>query len=165
MRYITTLDEKEYNIEVIDEHRISVNGQVREIDFQPLGEESVYSLVVDGKSFEADAYRTEEGMQVLLRGRLYTLTMEDEHEKHLRAAAGGGTAETGDFHLKAPMPGLVVSIAVQEGDKVEKGQLLVILESMKMHNELKSPRAGTVSRVRVKTGERVEQRQTLLSVQ
>ncbi|UCH60339.1 MAG: acetyl-CoA carboxylase biotin carboxyl carrier protein subunit, partial [Anaerolineales bacterium] len=63
-----------------------------------------------------------------------------------------------------PMPGLVVSIPVREGQQIEKGDVLVILESMKMQNELKSPRAGTVARVRIENGDSVEQRQTLLSV-
>jgi biotin carboxyl carrier protein len=73
-------------------------------------------------------------------------------------------SEAGEFHLKAPMPGMVVSIPVEEGQQLEKGDVLVILESMKMQNELKAPRAGIVGRVRVKKGESVEQRQTLLSV-
>ena len=62
------------------------------------------------------------------------------------------------------MPGLVVAIPVEEGQPVQKGQVILILESMKMQNELKSPRDGTMGRVRVKTGETVEQKQTLLSV-
>jgi biotin carboxyl carrier protein len=62
------------------------------------------------------------------------------------------------------MPGLIVSVPVNEGQAVEKGDVLLILESMKMQNELKSPRAGSVSRVRVKPGDRVEQKETLLSV-
>ena len=73
-------------------------------------------------------------------------------------------AETGEFHLRAPMPGLVVTILVQEGQPIQKGQVLLILESMKMQNELKAPRDGTVGRIRVKPGETVEQKQTLLSV-
>jgi biotin carboxyl carrier protein len=74
-------------------------------------------------------------------------------------------AESGEFHLKAPMPGLVVAVPVEEGQQVKKGQVLVILESMKMQNELKSPRDGTVARIRVRAGESVEQKQALLSVQ
>ena len=62
------------------------------------------------------------------------------------------------------MPGLVIAVPVEEGQPVEKGDVLLILESMKMQNELKSPRAGKVSRVRVAPGDRVEQKQTLLSV-
>ena len=165
MKYVTTLDGKEYSIEVIDEHHVSVDGRVLSVDFESVSGQPVYSLIIDGKSFESYIYETEDGLQVLLRGRLYNLTVEDEREKRLRAAAGSGVSESGEFNLKAPMPGLVVAIPVNEGDAVEKGQVLVILESMKMQNELKAPKAGTVSRIRVKAGEKVEQRQTLLSVQ
>ena len=73
-------------------------------------------------------------------------------------------SDAGEYHLKAPMPGMVVSIPVEEGQEIEQGQVLVLLESMKMQNELKSPRDGSVGRIRVKPGESVEQRQTLLSV-
>jgi biotin carboxyl carrier protein len=62
------------------------------------------------------------------------------------------------------MPGMVVTIPVSEGEIVQKGQVLLILESMKMQNELKSPRDGTIHRIRIKPGETVEQRQALLSV-
>ena len=165
MKYITTLDGKEYLIEVIDEHHVSVNGRVQEVDFETISGQPAYSLIIDGKSYESYVYETEDGLQVLTRGRQYNLTVEDERERRLRAAAGAGVAETGEFHMKAPMPGLVVSILISEGDRVEKGQVLLILESMKMQNELKSPKAGTVERIRVKQGETVEQRQALLSVQ
>ena len=73
-------------------------------------------------------------------------------------------AETGEFHLRAPMPGLVVAMPVTEGQEVKKGQVILILESMKMQNELRSPRDGVMGRIRVKVGESVEQKQTLLSV-
>lgn len=164
MKYITTLDGKEYAIEIIDAHHVSIDGRVQEVDFESISGQPVFSLIVDGKSYESYVYETEEGWQVLTRGRQYNLTVEDEREKRLRAAAGGGVAESGEYHLKAPMPGLVVSLPLKEGDTVEKGQVLVILESMKMQNELKSPKAGVVGRIRVKQGETVEQRQALLSV-
>jgi biotin carboxyl carrier protein len=164
MRYITTVEGKQFLVEIIDEKHVSVDGKVYEIDFESVSGQPVYSLIVDGKSHEAYAAQGEDNWQVLLRGRLYPVTVEDEREKRLRSAAGGGVAETGEFHLKAPMPGLVVAIPVAEGQAVKKGQVLLILESMKMQNELKSPRDGTVGRLRVKAGETVEQKQTLLSV-
>ncbi|MFZ5882794.1 MAG: biotin/lipoyl-containing protein [Chloroflexota bacterium] len=165
MRYITTVGEKEFLVEIIDEHHVSIDGKTYEVDFVSVSGQPVYSLIVDGKSHEAYVNESDEGWQVLLHGRLYPVKVEDEREKRLRAAAGGGVAETGEFHLKAPMPGLVVAVPVEEGQQVKKGQVLVILESMKMQNELKSPRDGTVARIRVKAGESVEQKQALLSVQ
>ena len=164
MRYITTVEGKQFLVEIIDEKHVSVDGKVYEVDFESVSGQPVYSLIVDGKSHEAYAAQTEDHWQVLLRGRLFPVTVEDEREKRLRSAAGGGVAEAGEFHLKAPMPGLVVAIPVQEGQPVKKGEVLLILESMKMQNELKSPRDGTIGRVRVKAGETVEQKQTLLSV-
>lgn len=164
MRYITTVEGKQFLVEIIDEKHISVDGMVYEVDFESVSGQPVYSLIVNGQSHEAYAAQDEDNWQVLLRGRLYPITVEDEREKRLRSAAGGGVAETGEFHLKAPMPGLVVAIPVTEGQAIHKGQVLLILESMKMQNELKAPRDGTLGRVRVRVGETVEQKQTLLSV-
>jgi biotin carboxyl carrier protein len=164
MRYITTVDNKEYLVEILDEKHIIINGKTYEVDFESVSGQPVYSLIVDGKSHESYVQQGDDNWQVLLRGRLYPVTVEDERENRLRAAAGGGVAESGEFHLKAPMPGLVVAIPVEEGQEIKKGQVILILESMKMQNELKSPRDGTIGRIRVKTGESVEQKQTLLSV-
>ena len=164
MKYITTVGEKQYLVEIIDDRHVSVDGKVYEVDFESVSGQPVYSLIVDGKSHESYVAQVDDIWQVLMRGRLYPVSVEDEREKRLRAAAGGGVAETGEFHLKAPMPGLVVTIPVAEGQEVKKGQVLLILESIKMQNELKSPRDGKVNRIKVKAGESVEQRQTLLSV-
>jgi len=164
MKYITTVGGKEFLVEVTDERHMIVNGKTYEVDFETVSGQPVYSLIVDGKSHEAYVRETDDEWQVLLRGRLYPVKVEDEREKRLRAAAGGGVAETGEYHLKAPMPGLVVAIPVAEGQEVKKWQVLLILESMKMQNELKSPRDGTVNRIKVKAGESVVQKQALLSV-
>ena len=164
MKYITTVEDKQFLVEIIDDKHISVDGKVYEVDFESVSGQPVYSLIVDGKSHESYVAAGDHDWQVLLRGRLYPVTVEDEREKRLRSAAGGGVAETGEFHLRAPMPGLVVTILIEEGQSIKKGQVLLILESMKMQNELKSPRDGVIGRVRVKPGETVEQKQTLLSV-
>jgi biotin carboxyl carrier protein len=164
VKYISTIGDTDFAIEVLDKQHISVNGKVMDIDFENISGQPVYSLVIDGKSYEAYVYEGEDEWQVLLLGEQYPVTVEDEREKRLKAAAGGAVAEGGEFQLKAPMPGLVVAIPVQPDEQVAKGQVLLILESMKMQNELKAPRAGRVTRIRVKAGETVEQRQTLLSV-
>jgi len=165
MKYITTVEDKQFLVEIIDEKHVSVDGKIYNVDFETVSGQPVFSLIVDGKSHEAYVQEGDEIWQVLMRGQLYPVKVEDEREKRLRAAAGGGVAETGEFHLRAPMPGLVVAIPVTDGQEVKKGQVLLILESMKMQNELKSPRDGKVSRIRVKPGESVEQKQALLSIQ
>lgn len=164
MKYVTTIEGKEFEIEVVDDRHIRVSGRLMEVNFESVSGQPVYSLIVDGKSYESFVYPGDEDWQVLLRGRQFQVKVEDEREKRLKAAAGGGVAEGGEFHLKAPMPGLVVAVPVSEGQEVKKGQVLVILESMKMQNELKSPRDGTVSHIKVKAGESVEQKQILLNL-
>jgi len=164
MKYITTVDGKEFQIEVVDEKHVRVGDRLLEVDFESVNGQPVFSVILDGKSYESFISESDEGWQVLMRGRQYQVLVEDEREKRLRAAAGGGVAEGGEFNLKAPMPGLVVAIPVAEGQEIKKGQVLIILESMKMQNELKSPKDGIVERIRVKAGESVEQKQALLSV-
>lgn len=164
MKYITTIDEKEYLVEVLDEKHVSVDGKVLDVDFSTINGQRVFSLIIDGKSYEAHVNPADEGWEVLLRGRFYSALVEDEREKRLRASAGSRAIEGGEFHLKAPMPGLIVAVMVEDGMMIEKGQVLVILESMKMQNELKSPKDGTVSRIKIKPGDRVEQKSTLLTV-
>jgi biotin carboxyl carrier protein len=165
MKYITTIEDKQFLVEIIDDKHVSVDGKAYDVDFEVVSGQPFYSLIVNGKSHEGYTAQGEENWQVLLRGRLYPVIVEDEREKRLRSAASSGVVETGEYHLRAPMPGLIVTIPVEEGQEVKKGQVLLILESMKMQNELKSPRDGIIGRVRVKAGESVEQKQTLLSVQ
>ncbi len=166
MKYATTINNKTYIIEINDDKRVFVDSVEYAVDFESVSGQPVYSLLLDGRSYEAYVYADEEtdAWQVLLSGDLYTVQVEDEREKRLRAQAGGVAAATGEFNLKAPMPGLIVDVLVAEGQAVKKGDILIILESMKMQNELKSPIDGTVQRVRAKGGESVEHNQVLLSV-
>jgi biotin carboxyl carrier protein len=164
MKYIATINEREYLVDIIDEGHVSVDGTVYEIDFEVVSGQPVYSLLLDGQSYEAHVYTTEEEWQVLLQGRLYPVRVEDERERRLRTTLGAQMSASGEFHLRSPMPGLVVSLPVKEGQPVTKGDVLLILESMKMQNELKAPRDGTITRIRVKAGDNVEQKQILLSV-
>ncbi len=164
MKYVTSVGGREYIVDIIDDHHVSVDGVTYAVDFMPVGDQPVYSLLVDGLSFDAHVYADEDEWQVLFHGTLFTAIVEDEREKRLRASLAGRVAEHQDFHLKAPMPGMVVSIPVLEGQVIHKGEVLAVLESMKMQNELRSPREGKVTRLRVKVGDRVEQKQTMLSV-
>lgn len=164
MEYISTIGDQEFQVEVLDKRHIKVNGKVMELDFESISGQPVYSLLIDGKSYEAFVSPDEAEWQVLLLGRQYPVRVEDARARRLRAAGGGTPESQGDFQLKAPMPGLVVAVPVEENQQVEKGQVVLILESMKMQNELRAPRAGKVQRVRVKPGESVERRQVLLTV-
>ncbi len=142
MKYVTTIGGTEFTVEVLDRRHLSINGKIMEVDFESISGQPVYSMVIDGKSYEAYVYEGEDEWQVLLLGEQYTVKVEDEREKRLRAAAGGRFEQTGEFQLKAPMPGLVVAVPVEENQEVQKGDVLLVLESMKMQNELKIAPGG-----------------------
>ena len=164
MRYISTVGDHEFVIEIMDDNHVVLNGETLVVNFDSVAEQPLFSLLVDGQSYEAFVYPAEDLWQVLLRGRLHTVKVEDEREKRLRAASGEVISEGAEFHLQAPMPGLVIDVVVADGQEVGIGDVLVVLESMKMQNELKSPFAGKVTRLRVAPGDSVEQNQTMLSV-
>lgn len=98
------------------------------------------------------------GQQISVGGRTYTVS---------RAAVDSDrptTARGGDGRLDAPMPGTIIAVHVKEGDQVRAGQPLVVLESMKMHNEIASPLDGVVHKVNCRAGERVNFGQVLVEV-
>jgi acetyl/propionyl-CoA carboxylase alpha subunit len=164
MKYISEVDGLEFLVEILDEHHVRFGGDVLEVDLAAVSGEPLYSLIVNGESFEGYVYPDDDGWQVLLLGQFYQVLVEDEREKHLRTATQGIVRSGVEFVLKAPMPGLVISVPVSEDQVVEKGQTLILLESMKMQNELRAPYAGKVARLRIKAGESVEQKQILLNL-
>ena len=164
MKYIAEVDGLEFVVEIIDEHHVRFGDEVLEVDLAAFSGEPLYSLVVNNESYEGYVYPDEDHWQVHLLGQFYQVRVEDEREKHLRFTGTGVERPGAEFVLKAPMPGLVVAVPVSEGQQVEKGQTLLVLESMKMQNELRAPHAGTVARLRVKAGESVQQKQILLNV-
>ena len=166
MKYITTVDDKVFTIEINDDKRVIVDGVEYAVDFESVNGQPVYSLLINGRSYEAYVSENEDenDWQVLIRGDLFTASVEDEREKRLRATAGAVSSSTDEFNLRAPMPGLIVAVPVTEGQAVHKGEILIVLESMKMQNELKCLRDGTVGRIKVKAGDNVEHNQVLLTV-
>lgn len=165
MKYIATLDDQTFEIEINAEDQITVNGESLSIDFRSVSGQPVYSLLLNGQSYEAYVQAAEAGLEVLLQGQLHVVEVEDERHRKLRESSGGPAVHSGEFNLKSPMPGLIVAVPVVEGQAVVKGQDLVILESMKMQNELKAPRDGTIGRVRVRAGDSVEQNQVLITLE
>lgn len=161
-KYITTIGEKDFEVEILGNNQVSIDGVVYTVDFESVSGQPVYTMLVDGKSYEAHVFQEDDVWQVLLRGTLYRAQVEDERERRLRSAGEGGDGAGGEYILKAPMPGMIVQVPVKEDDQIKKGAVMMILESMKMQNELKAPRDGVVRRVLVKEGDNVEQRETML---
>jgi biotin carboxyl carrier protein len=163
MKYIAEIDGAEFPVEIIDEHHVRFGEEIIEVDLASVGGQPLYSLLMNGESYEGYIYPDEKSWQVLLLGQFFSVEVTDEREKRLQTLKMNGVS-TGEFALRAPMPGLIVSVQVEEGQVVERGKILMILESMKMQNEIRSPRSGKVTRLRIKSGDTVEQKQILLTI-
>jgi len=168
MKYITTINGKKFEIDIQPSGQLLVNGEPRQVDFLPL-EASLYSIIMDNQSYEVMINQQptgsgQHGIEVLMRGHLYTGEVLDERAQLMAMRRGGLESDTGEISIKSPMPGLIVAVPVSEGQMVEAGQTVIILESMKMQNELKAPRAGVVQRIGVQPGQSVEQNKLLITL-
>lgn len=100
-----------------------------------------------------------------LDGFRYEVEALDERTRAIRELSGAGKEATGPAPLIAPMPGMIVRVAVQVGDTVEPGQSLVVMEAMKMENELRATSAGRVKAVLARPGTAVEKGAVLLELE
>jgi biotin carboxyl carrier protein len=167
MAFIATLGEQKYTVEIEETgksvYRVSVDGHEFLVDGKKTGRTN-YSLIVDNRSFEIEVDPKGDEFRVLVDGRNYHVALVDER----RVRAGGGQTGgglQGRQAVSVPMPGKVIAVLVAEGDAVEKGQGLVIVEAMKMENEVRSPIAGQVKEIKVKQGDTVDGGATLLIVE
>ena len=163
MKYYATIEDKEYVID-IEPDKLLVNGEEYGYDFQELQEVGLLSLVINNRSLEAVVEERDGVSEVLISGELYSVQVQDERAYRLAKARGTVQSVTGEATVKSPMPGIIISVPVAEGDLVAKGEKLIILESMKMENELKSPRDGVILSVSVEAGAGVEKGQVLVVV-
>ncbi len=140
-------------------YHISVDGEPpREINaVRPVPD--VFTLLIDRMSWEAGLSQTEEGWDVEVLGLRHAVSVADPRRKALAMAKGGEASV-----VRSPMPGRVVRVLVSAGESVQKGQPLVVVEAMKMENELKSPKEGVVAKVLVEAGSLVEARSTLIEL-
>lgn len=164
MKYYTKVNDKEYIIEVGQDNEISVNDEKYAIDFRRVAEGGMVSLLLNHRSLEAVVDERDDHWEVLTDGELYTVFVQDERAYRLAQARGTGLDMGHEAGVKAPMPGLIIRVLVEVGDTVERNEKVVILESMKMENELRSPREGVVTAVHVTPGASVEKDQILILI-
>jgi len=165
MKYVTTVGEHTFEIEIEERGTARVDGQARAVDLKEVVPGRLYSLLLDNTSYEAFVESGKMGcFRVLLRGELYHAQVEDERAIRLARGLAGFIPDSGEIPIKAPMPGLIVNVPVTAGQAVKQGEALIILESMKMDNELCAPRDGTVARLHVEAGDSVEGKQTLVTL-
>lgn len=127
--------------------------------------ENGYSILCDGESFRVTVENESDEYRVAVNQYTYNITLTDETKIILEeVGAGGGRANhTGELH--APIPGLVSSILVSQGESVSSGQRLIIIDAMKMENEITSPISGIVNLIIVEVGSSVNKNELLLTIE
>jgi biotin carboxyl carrier protein len=163
MKYTAIIDDKAYEIEVGANNTVLIDGEPHSVDFRGIDGVTLYSLLMDNRSFEVLVARTGDEYRVLMNGELHVVNIQDERTRKLAKAEGKG-AGGAEIQIKAPMPGLVRGVNLNVGDEVAAKQSAVILEAMKMENELRVPRAGVVKEIRCKPGDKVDQGQVLIVI-
>lgn len=175
MRFIATIDEQEHVV-VVDDHgtgqghyTMTLDGHSYEVDAQ-LMKSQIVSMLIDHKSYDVDVERRSKepldgSLAVRVRGRVIRFAMLDERRHKMKEAQSTRFDAGGASGVQSPMPGKVIQILVREGDAVSEGQGVIVVEAMKMENELRAPRSGTVASLRVKEGAAVEAGALLLTIE
>jgi biotin carboxyl carrier protein len=167
MAYIAKLGDQSYTVEIEETaksvYRVSVDGNEFLVDGKKTGRTN-YSLIVDNRSFEIEVDNTGDEYRVLVDGRNYRIELVDERRTRVGGGQSGATPQ-GRQLVTVPMPGKIIAVLVSEADTVEKGQGLIIVEAMKMENEVRSPISGTVKEIKVTAGETVESGALLVVVE
>ena len=145
---------------------ISINDKIFNGDIKQVGPYS-YNIIYNGESMNLEVL-TSDGKnkkhQLKINGKVVGVQLEDKFDELLKKLGMDAASSQKIGDLKAPMPGLVVNIPVSEGDVIKKGDVLLILEAMKMENALKAVADATVKKVMVKTGQAVEKNQVLIQL-
>jgi pyruvate carboxylase subunit B len=166
MKYIVQVGDRRLEVEV-DGHAVTVDGvavdaHVVEIPGTPV------RLVTVGEQVHRVLARRQDGKgryTLSLDGYRYEVEALDERTRTIRERTAAVSGPTGPAPLKAPMPGLVVRVLVAAGDEVAEGQGLVVVEAMKMENELRASAPGTVKAVLVQPGQAVEKGMLLVELE
>jgi biotin carboxyl carrier protein len=165
MNYIVSLEDESFEIGLRDGGEIVVDGEPHTANMESAGGTSLYSLLVDNSSYEVHVEEREGAYRVLLLGQRYHIRVEDEGTRRVsRARKEARSSEDAVIVLKSPIPGLIFDVPVTEGQPVQQGDILVIVEAMKMENELRAPRDGVVKATFIVPGDSVDKGQPLVTL-
>lgn len=165
MSYVAVVNDESFRINLDNPETIIVNEEPHEASIESTGGPSLYSLIVDNSSYEVHVEEREGSYRVLLLGQLYQVRVEEEGALLLtKARQAREPAEDEQVIIKSPIPGLIFDVTVREGQQVAQGDILVIVEAMKMENELRAPRDGKVHATHVGPGDSVDKGTPLVTL-
>ncbi len=160
MRYQVTVEGRTFDIEVTSDGQVWVDNQPLHVDLESIDGLPLYSLLVDHRSYEAHVEKDENGdQQVVVAGRLYRATMQGENLPTTQITQH--QKDEGPSEISAPLPGWLVDVRVAEGESVGDGDVVAVLESMKMHLELRTARGGIVRSLSASAGQVMAQGQII----
>jgi biotin carboxyl carrier protein len=167
MKFYVDVDGRTFELDFQEEDgqiRVDVNGHQLTLDLRQVSQPSLYSLLIDNRSYDVLAEARDDEYDILIGPEMFHLTVQDEWTRRLANIQRKTSVETGELAIKAPMPGAVISVDVEVGQDVKRGQGLVVLAAMKMENLIKAPRPGRVVSIEVQAGQTVEQGRTLVVI-
>ncbi len=166
MTYDIIVDGKTHQLELTHGEQTwlcKVDGQEIEVD-AVLTARDVLSVLVDSKAYEIKRERSLQGeLHMVIGSARYAVDVQDPRSLRTRRAVA--VAEAGPQKVKAPMPGKIVRIMVNEKDEVKAGQGIIVMEAMKMQNEMKSPKDGRVQKILTAEGSVVNPGDTLAIIE
>jgi biotin carboxyl carrier protein len=160
-RYLVSIDGREYEVLIGSDGAIGVVGFTGAINVRSI-DDNIDSVLTNNVSTQIISTRTGNGYQVLLKHNQIDAQVETERDRLLKKYATSAGAAHSRYEVHAPMPALVVKVEVNVGDEIRNGQSLIILEAMKMENEIKSHQAGKVKEVYVTKGKTVDKGELLI---
>ena len=144
------------------QYRVNLGDKEYVVDSSPISDNCI-SLLVNGKAFTVYFAEAEGRRYFSIGGEQFCI--QEAKSEGVKASGADSAALEESPTVASPMPGKVVKIFVKEGDEVEKGQSLVIVEAMKMENEIKSPVKGKVEKVNFKPGDLVDAAQPIIELE
>lgn len=159
---------KEFKTDIKTQHNNSFSAEVNGILFNAdiiKIKENLFHLLKDNKSYTLELVNSipeDKKLVVKINNTTYTLDVKDKYDDLLHSLGLDNLTTKKINEIKAPMPGMVLSILVEEGQAIKKGDALIVLEAMKMENILKSPTAGIIKKIAVNKGIAVEKNQLLI---
>jgi len=162
MKYFVQIAGREVVVELAGD-AVRVDGELVSAVLEPLPGTPLRQLRLDDRTVVLEVVPGGRGVWELgHRGDRWEAEVVDERTRHIRSLTGGERARSGAGEVRAPMPGLVVRVLVETGQRVEAGAGLAVLEAMKMENQIKAPATGVVAALRVGPGQAVEKGQVMV---
>ncbi len=163
MKYSVTIGDKQFEIGIgSGDGAVTVNGRDMAVDMLGINGGKLQSLLADNRIFEFEIERSNGGISVWHGSAEFAAEVVDEKTERLRQLMGAAGLAKKQSVLRASMPGLILKVEVVPGQKVKKGDGLMIVEAMKMENEIKALGPGVVKEIKAKERQAIEKGQVLI---